>query len=120
MVRPSTGRPSRQRDLLVPPQVVTALDMLMEVSSHTGGKLPTDRMWLVLIILILILKQITEDSSLSMSKQIKDSLICSLQLIFSRLVCLNVKRSVKMAPVCFGDYVLKDLLYSLSPFSLLP
>lgn len=70
MVRPSTGRSSRQRDLLVPPQVVTALDMLMEVFSHTGGKLHADRMWVVSIILILILKQITEDNSLSMSKQI--------------------------------------------------
>lgn len=43
MVRPSTGRPSRQKDLLVPPQVVMALDTPMEVSSHTAGKPHADR-----------------------------------------------------------------------------
>lgn len=44
MAHPSTGRPSRQRGLLVPPQVVMAPDTLTEVSSHTAGKLHADRM----------------------------------------------------------------------------
>lgn len=43
MVHPSTGRPSRQKDLLVPHQVAMALDTPMEVSSHTAGKPHAER-----------------------------------------------------------------------------
>lgn len=39
MVRPSTGRPSRQRGPPAPPQVVTALDTPTEASLHTAGQL---------------------------------------------------------------------------------